>query len=361
MAMLDGAAPHPGRSDGPGERSGRHRLRSGKAPWRPALAALLLASALAAPASARAMPVTYTLTVLGGNASGSLGTLAFSSGYFDLVFEGDTADVFTYSVPGPNGPVTGAEIMKGTASVIIYDSNHSAIAQATFLPSAGIFVSVDQTNNGIGFGSSGVPLGDPAFPGDPVYPSGLLTPTGAVLAYDLTTDDVVSGYALSCGGFPGVCADPPPALPTTAGDLRLDHVNIAFAQFIAQTHPPFAAFASFDARLELERDGFELSGDFTLGAGSDGIDPVSEPVALQVGPVSLSIPAGSFQSARRGGWRFAGDAGGAVVGVRIAPLGGNAYRLSVEGNADVSGIQAPVTVGLTIGNDSGSTAADLDD
>ena len=361
MAMLDEAAPLPGRPEGPGERSGRHRFRPGKAPWSPALAALLLASALAAPGPARAVPITYTLTVLGGNASGSLGTLAFSNGYFDLVFEGDTADVFTFSVPGPNGPVTGAELMKGTASVIIYDSNHSAIAQATFLPSAGIFVSVDQTNNGIGFGSFGVPLGDPAFPGQPVYPSGLLTPTGAVLAYDLAGDDVVSGYAISCAGFPGVCTDPPPPLPTTAGDLRLDHVNIAFAQFIAQTHPPSAAFASFDARLELEGGGFELSGDFTLGAGSDGIDPTAEAVALQVGPLSLSIPAGSFQTARRGGWRFSGDAGGAVVTIRIAPLGGNAYRLSAEGNADVSGIQPPVTVSLTIGNDGGSTTAADDD
>ena len=311
--------------------------------------------------SGAAVPIAYTLSVLGGNASGSLGTLQFANGYFDLTFEGDTADVFTFSVPGPSGPVTGAEIQRGTATVTVYDSNHSPIAQATFLPSAGIFVSVDQTNNGIGFGSFGVPLGDPAFPGEPVYPSGLLTPTGAVLTYDLTTDDVVSGYAISCAGFPGVCADPPPALPTTAGDLLLDHVNIAFAQFIAQTHPPFAAFADFAVRVELEGrppDGFELAGEFTLGTGSDGIDPASEPVALQIGSLSLPIPAGSFQSTRRGGWRFAGDAGGAALRARIAPLGGNRNRLRAEGEgADLSGIQGPVSVGLTIGNDAGSTTA----
>jgi hypothetical protein len=365
MALFDEAARIPGEPADSGQRTGKRAERPGKAPRPAALAALLLASALAAPAPARAVPITYTLAVLGGNASGSLGSLQFANGYFDLVFQGDSADVFTFSVPGPNGPVTGAEIRTGTASVVVYDNNHSPIAQATFLPSAGIFVSVDQTNNGIGFGSFAVPLGDPAFPGDPVYPSGLLTPAGAVLGYDLTTDFVVSGFAISCGGFPGVCTDPPPALPTTAGDLRLDHVNIAFAQFIAQAQPAVAAFADFAARLELEGrppDGFELRAELTLGAGSDGIDPSSEPVALQIGPLSLSIPAGSFQSTRRGGWRFAGDAGGAALEARITALGGSRYRLTAEGEgADLSGAQEPVSVSLTIGNDGGSTTAAGDD
>lgn len=96
--------------------------------------------------------------------------------------------------------------------------------------------------------------------------------------------------------------------------------------------------------------------------------PFHDALPVSGGPEHPARPTGSRRGygerapfARRGGWRFSGDAGGAVVGVRIAPLGGNAYRLSVEGNADVSGIQAPVTVGLTIGNDSGSTSADLDD
>jgi hypothetical protein len=345
------------------------------------LAALLLASSLAAPSLARAVPITYTLFVGGGNATGSVGSLdasgqctapactAFSNAYVTLTFDGDTADVFTFTVPGPNGDVTGAEISQGTATFAIVDFSH-VIAQGTFLPGAGIFVSVDQTNDGVGFGSHALPLGDPGFPGEPVYPYALLTSKDAVAGYDLGKSDTVNdffrpGFAISCLGFGvGPCeADPTRlALPTTAGDLVLYNVNIASASFTAHPHPAVTPFAAFDASVEIRGGSFQVQGRFTLDPASDGIDPTGEDATLAVGPYQVDIPAGSFRATRGGGYKFEGAVDGVQLEVKISPRGGSNFRLEAQGKrADLSGVDEPVAVTLTIGNDTGSTSARSDD
>ncbi len=344
--------------------------RAGVSPERNrVLAALMLASALAAPSQARAVPITYTLGVYGGNATGSVGTLAFSNAYVTLTFDGDTDDVFTFTVPGPNGPVSGAEIRQGTATFTVFDFFH-VIAQGTFLPEAGIFVSVDQTNDGVGFGSHGVPLGDPGFPGEPVYPYALLTSKDAVLSYDLNRSDTlndffVPGFAISCLGFGATACETDPtrlALPTSAGDLVLYNVNIASAQFLAHPHPASVDFSSFDASAEIRGGDFQVEGRFELGPTSDGIDPLSEDVGLELGPYQVAIPAGSFRSTRAGGYKFAGNVGGADLEIKISPRGGNVFRLTAQGEgADLSGVAEPVSVKLTVGDDGGSTTASSDD
>ena len=226
--------------------------------------------------------------VYGGNASGSLGGVSFTNAVFVLTFDGDTNDVVPYSIPGASG----YEIVAGTAAIQIFDAaSRALLAQATFLPSAGIYVSVDNTNNGIGFGSHGALPTAAGFPGEPVYPSGLLTPTGAVTSYDLKGSFDVLGFATSCVGFGGPTGcNAPYTLQTDAGGLVLDHVNISSAEFTSVLGNPIATFSQLDVRAKLGPRELEVGGRFALGSGTDGINPTAEAVTLDVGGYSVAIP-----------------------------------------------------------------------
>jgi hypothetical protein len=120
--------------------------------------------------------VTYTMEVFGwmpGWPAGSLGNVSFggqdptsANPNVNLIFtlEGNTHDVIPFSAPCADPdrfnhsirPGIGFEIVAGEASILIQDATSGAtIAQATFLPVARMFVSVDNGNRGIGFGSLG--------------------------------------------------------------------------------------------------------------------------------------------------------------------------------------------------------------
>ncbi|HUY20530.1 MAG TPA: choice-of-anchor Q domain-containing protein [Candidatus Binataceae bacterium] len=117
-------------------------------------------------------------------------------------------------------------------------------------------------------------------------------------------------------------------------------------------------FANFSGKLEVtvSTGSFDLNSSFTLGAGSDGIDPSAEDVTLQIGPYSVTIPAGSFTQNKKGAYVYSGTIDGVALQLRINPAGGGSYTLQAEGSgASLDGIGNPVTVTLTIGNDAGST------
>ena len=135
-------------------------------------------------------------------------------------------------------------------------------------------------------------------------------------------------------------------------------------------NPPITVpFAAFNANLEIElaEHEFEVKATFTLGAASDGINPLTEDVSLQIGTFSTTIPAGSFRfhpansgkgkgqgaSAR---WTFEGVIDGVTLEAKITDLGGGMFEFKVEGEgANLTGTANPVTVTLTIGNDKGTT------
>jgi PEP-CTERM motif len=153
-------------------------------------------------------PITGTL---GGVAIGGM-TGDDPTDVIEFKFLSDTSDVTPFTA----GNVHGWENLTGTATITVRDFQTSAIvAQGTFLPSDDIFVSIDNVNGGIGFGSGGS-----SFPGNPAYPFGIAqTNDPAINTYDLQIFHVfISSNSLSCFGFPGACATPP-ALATTAGDL----------------------------------------------------------------------------------------------------------------------------------------------
>jgi hypothetical protein len=136
------------------------------------------------------------------------------------------------------------------------------------------------------------------------------------------------------------------------------HTRIASFKFPTCTTASSIQFASFTGKLHvrLSTGRFDLNSRFTLGTGSNGVNPVAEDVTLQIGPYSVTIPAGSFKQKKKGASLFAGTIDGAAVHFRIKPVGGNSYTLKAKGSgADLSGVSNPVTITLTIGDDTGST------
>jgi hypothetical protein len=144
---------------------------------------------------------------------------------------------------------------------------------------------------------------------------------------------------------------PVPGAPFAAG---IAPRSVAIA---GQSTVPFAAFtAEADITLGLPGE-FEVEGEFTLGDGSNGINPLTEDVNLQVGTFSTTIPAGSFFKQRgKGPFEFAGIINGVELKVVIHQVRHNHFHFTAHGEgANLTGTANPVTVGLTIGDDVGST------
>lgn len=195
-------------------------------------------------------PVTYTMTIFNfspGWPAGTLGNVSFGGTdpqaahpnvNLILTFDGNTGDVVPYFAPRPCQPNctnhavndgSGFEIVAGTATITIQDAATGAtIAQGTFLQSAGIFVSVDNGNGGIGFGCKGALPSDPSFPDHGIevaYPYAQFSAPNTDLKTNYTAP---ADWALSCTGFNGSPGQPdphgcyvPPSLATTAGALTI--------------------------------------------------------------------------------------------------------------------------------------------
>jgi hypothetical protein len=196
---------------------------------------------------------------------------------------------------------------------------------------------------------------------------------GAGIAVDQVGNAYVVGQTNTPGsGFPGTAGS---LIQSTSGGP-----NDAFVAKIT-TNLPFAAFRAkaeielrhrlhhdedemchqshdedVEARHRRHEDAFEMTAIFTLGPNNNGIAPLTEAVTVQVGTFATTIPADSF-TLRKGRFTFEGVINGVKLEAVLRPLIlGNDYEFKVEGKgADLTGTTNPVTVGLTIGDDSGST------
>ncbi len=117
-----------------------------------------------------------------------------------------------------------------------------------------------------------------------------------------------------------------------------------------------AEFETFDAGVEIGEDEFEVEGSFTLVATSNGINPLTEDITLEVGTYATTIPAGSFEFDDES-FEFEGVIAGVALGMSITPLGGNEFNFMVIGEgADLTGTFNPVTVSLRIKDDAGTAS-----
>ena len=122
-------------------------------------------------------------------------------------------------------------------------------------------------------------------------------------------------------------------------------------------------FSAFNAKLEIDlerkpnEDHFELLSSFTLGSASNGINPLTEAVKLQVGTFATTIPAGSFKEIGLGIFVFHGVIGGVRLEALIAPTGAKRYAsVAAAQDANLTGTVNPVPVSLTIGDDCGTSS-----
>lgn len=217
-------------------------------------------------------PITYTFTIhpdptvdptLTVGVGVGLGTSTFNDIFrysATLTFSGDTGNVVPWCISNyptiannspacfePYNGITGYENLIGTAWVTVTDlTTGKDVAKGTFLQSDGIFVSVDLTNGGVGFGSFGAPPFSPSFPGHPVFPLGVTfertvsVPASLPLnSYNLQQDisfTQIWSATLSCYTFPGGCnTPPPPPLATTAGDLVFYWADCCYAVTFTST------------------------------------------------------------------------------------------------------------------------------
>jgi hypothetical protein len=128
--------------------------------------------------------------------------------------------------------------------------------------------------------------------------------------------------------------------------------------------PPGIPFLAFNAKLVIQfgsipnLDAFGLESSSTLSStNSNGINPVAEAVALQVGTFTATIPPGSFKKNSQGSFTFAGVINGVGLGALIKPTGTLRYAFQAKARgANLAGTKNPVYANLTIGDDSGATS-----
>jgi YVTN family beta-propeller protein len=136
-------------------------------------------------------------------------------------------------------------------------------------------------------------------------------------------------------------------------------VGIAF-QPLSESVP----FATFGAKLSIVKTsltpGFSLNSGFTLGSNNAPIFPLTSPVKLTVGNYFVSVPATSFKplthGSKTGAYVFSGTINGVSVVEQLTPTGTNSYSFSATATPVTPATSNPVSVTLTIGNNS-STAS----
>ena len=191
-----------------------------------------------------------------------------------------------------------------------------------------------------------------------------LTPTGKAMIYSTylggSDPDQSQGIAVDAAGSAYVTGYTESTNFSTTSGVIQPTFGGRIDAFVAKitTNVPFAAF---NPKVEItlgplaNDDEFEIKATLTLGTSSNGIAPLIEAVTVQVGTFSTTIPAGSFKL-KKGRFTFEGVINGVKLEAVLRSLIlGIDYEFKVEGKgADLTGTVNPVTVGLTIGDDSGS-------
>jgi hypothetical protein len=94
-----------------------------------------------------------------------------------------------------------------------------------------------------------------------------------------------------------------------------------------------------------------------LSSTAPAINPVTDPVTLQVGTFSVTYPSGSFTKQPDGSFFFAGVINGVSLKAQIYPTGTLQYLFHAKASgASLTFTTNPVYVTLSISGDSGATS-----
>lgn len=117
---------------------------------------------------------------------------------------------------------------------------------------------------------------------------------------------------------------------------------------------PFSAFNPSLTITSGRAPGFQLSANLTQGAGASAINPVTQGMMLTVGSYNVVIPAGSFKAGKGGAYSYQGTLNGVALKVTISPSGAGSYVVQATGSGVSPAASNPVTVTLTLGQNSGT-------
>ncbi|MGC2221285.1 MAG: hypothetical protein WA624_02420, partial [Methylocella sp.] len=138
--------------------------------------------------------------------------------------------------------------------------------------------------------------------------------------------------------------------------------NLPFAVGIVPP-PPGIPFLTFNALLAIQfggtptKDAFGFGSNFTLSSTAPAVNPVTQPVTIQVGSFATTIPIGSFVAQKDGSFAFKGVIDGVSLEALIKQTGTLRYAFQAKATgANLTGTTNTVYVTLTIGGDSGATS-----
>jgi YVTN family beta-propeller protein len=171
----------------------------------------------------------------------------------------------------------------------------------------------------------------------------------------------------------GVSSNTVSVIDTASNTVEAATIMVGNGPFAVGIMPPPVGvpFLAFDAKLEIDldrnpkEDRFELQSHFTLSSTALRLHPAVEPVTLQIGTFSITIPPGSFKKHEGeddgGSFTFHGVLEGVRLEALIKRTGTLRYAFDAEAKgADLTGTTNPVPVSLTIGANSGTTSVTVD-
>jgi len=166
------------------------------------------------------------------------------------------------------------------------------------------------------------------------------------------SSDGATVYAVGSAGLTAV------SVPsgTTAGPvpLGLTPFGIACGVHRSVTMAQFRATAAIDLAKRAGQDRLALAAAFTLGATSNGIDPIHEGVVLALGPATLRVPASGIVRTGPRTYAFAGVVDGVKIAMALRGVTATSYQLDlVATQAGLRAVANPVDVRVAIGDDDG--------
>jgi YVTN family beta-propeller protein len=264
--------------------------------------------------------------------------------------------VATVPVLGPNGV---AVTPNGKYVYVTKSGTVSVIDMATTPPSVVGAVRVGSNPYGVGV----TPDGKHVYVANDDVP-------GTVSVIDTTSNTVVA--TVPVGSSPVEVAITPDGKHVYAGGYNNVSVIDTTSNTVVATvplagvsgigivpPPPGVPFLAFGATLAIDFDGaptFNLYSNFTLSSTAS-IHPLTEPVTLQVGTFTTTIPPGSFTQNKAGPFTFAGVISGVNLNALIKLTGTLRYAFQASATgASLTGTTNPIYVTLIIGGDSGATS-----
>jgi hypothetical protein len=122
---------------------------------------------------------------------------------------------------------------------------------------------------------------------------------------------------------------------------------------IATLHP-VAKFCKLYGRGEHhKKQQLYVRGQFTLGDATNCINPLSDTITRQIGSDTITLPPSSFKP-HNGEYVINGSFRGASVSMQVEQRSKDECEFSARGNGANAN---PLSIGLTIGDDSGTTTA----